>query len=89
MTDERLLIEKTECPTIPAEAPETPTWDRYVCVDCGIPSPPATSPYALISPLHGWRLVRKRSATSDFDVDWRCGTCWELYRARAAGQRAP
>jgi hypothetical protein len=50
------------------------------CADCGAPSPPTESTYALITSAHGWRLTRALDSHGRRVMEWRCRACWELYK---------
>ncbi len=57
------------------------------CVGCGIVPPPTDTNYTLISPQHGWRLLRTFDKAGRKVMQWRCPTCWANYRQKAANAR--
>jgi hypothetical protein len=57
------------------------------CVGCGIVPPPTETNYTLISPQHGWRLLRTFDKNGRKVMQWRCPSCWANYRQKAANAR--
>ncbi len=56
--------------------------ERETCVDCGAWSPTKPGELTLTSSM-GWRLTKERGPDGRFEPVWRCGECWERYKARS------
>jgi hypothetical protein len=67
------------------------------CAGCGVVSPVTNTNYTRVS-LSGWRSIRTRRAHPGrsgashtivhWTIEWRCRTCWLLYKARGGLARA-
>ena len=55
--------------------------DRQTCVDCHELSPETETNYTLIGSRFGWRLTRSKAADGTVLVEWRCPSCWRIYKA--------
>ena len=64
--------------------------ERVRCIGCGRLSPETDTNYTLISSQFGWRLTRFRREDGEFIVEWRCPTCWKVFKdgKRAAEEAA-
>ncbi len=62
--------------------------DRQTCVDCHELSPETETNYTLIGSRFGWRLTRTKDASGTALVEWRCPSCWRIYKA-ARGETLP
>jgi hypothetical protein len=55
------------------------------CVECKKQSPLTESSQTLVSPRHGWRLIRI-TTNEGVSVEWRCPDCWALFKEKRAKQ---
>jgi hypothetical protein len=54
----------------------------HICVDCGTESPEVETSFTLISARHGWRLTRSTDAKGQTLMQWRCPSCWSLFKSQ-------
>jgi hypothetical protein len=73
-----------------SQAPAPPVDNAKICIGCGAVAPPAEEDSTLISIAHGWRCVRAVNSSNRVVIEWRCPTCWALFRAKApVSERRP
>jgi len=63
--------------------------ERQTCVDCRELSPETETNYTLISARFRWRLTRTKDADGKLHVEWRCPSCWLVYKAKRDARGAP
>ena len=61
------------------------------CIDCGTEAPALSEDDSttIFTRATGWRLVLRKGADGIHLPEWRCGTCWQKYRAAGGHVRPP
>jgi hypothetical protein len=61
------------------------------CIDCGTEAPAIDEEEntTIFTRATGWRLVLRKSADGIHVPEWRCGACWQRYRAAGGHVRPP
>jgi hypothetical protein len=55
--------------------------EPQTCAECGKQSPETETDYTLISAQYGWRLTRTMDRDGSLLLEWRCPSCWAIFKA--------